>query len=110
MRISLTARLSALCFACLPLQTLGAVNFNPAISLSLMGHAYYDNRSNNGQEWLDQGVLLPMQGEGEYSTNSLNLDGSELTFSSNVDGYFKAFLAVTYEDEGIELEEAWLQS
>lgn len=110
MRISLTALLSALCLGCLPLKALSAIDFNPAISLSLMGHAYYDNRSNKSQEWLDQGVLFPLQGEGEYHTNSFNLDGSELTFSSNVDGYFKAFMAISYEAEDIHLEEAWLQS
>src|SRR5690554_7603664 len=41
-----------------------------------------DNRNNNGQEWLDQGQLFPMQNEGEYSNKSFNLDGSELSFSS----------------------------
>lgn len=110
MRISLPALASALCITCLPLQAISAVDFNPAISLSLMGHAYYDNRRNEGQEWLDQGALFPLQGEGEHSSNSFNLDGSELSFSSNVDGYFKAFMAISYEDEGIELEEAWMQS
>ena len=110
MRISLPALLSALFFTCLPLQAVSAVDFNPAISLALMGHAYYDNRNNNGQEWLDQGQLFPMQGEGEYSNKSFNLDGSELSFSSNVDGYFSAFMAISYEAEDIHLEEAWMQS
>lgn len=89
---------------------LGAADYNPAISVVLSGHAYYDNRDNNGAALLDQSATFPAQGEVETGQQAFNLDGSEIAFSSNVDAYFSVWLAATMEDGGMEVEEAWLQT
>lgn len=89
---------------------LGAANYNPAISVVLSGHSYYDNRDNQGAALLDRSSTFPAQGEVETDQQSFNLDGSEIAFSSNVDSYFSVWLAATMEDGGMEVEEAWLQT
>lgn len=88
----------------------GLSAYNPAISVILAGHAYYDNRDNEGPTILDRSSTFANEGDEDLDQQSFNLDGSELTFTSNVDPYFKAWLTATFEGGEVEVEEAWLQT
>ncbi len=88
----------------------GLAAYNPGISVVLMGHAYYDNRDGQAPQWIDQATAFPNQGETEFGDQGLSLDGSEITLASNVDPYFKVWLAATLEGGEAEVEEAWFQT
>src|SRR5690625_1431464 len=84
-------------------------DFNPAISLTLMGQAA-------GYHNIDE-LMLPgfqLGGEAGLPDSGFSLDHSELTLSANIDPYFfgqiTAALASHGEDTELELEEAFIET
>lgn len=98
---TLEARLAALEK---PAQT----RFNPDIALILSGG--YARLSQNPENWKLQG-FMPAGEETGPGARGFNLSESELTFSANVDHYFRGTLtfALTPENEA-EVEEAKLET
>ncbi|MDX1804428.1 MAG: hypothetical protein R3292_10115 [Alcanivorax sp.] len=86
--------------------------YNPAFALIFQGNAYYDNRNGEVPAMLDQhdNAFANMSGDSEGPQRGLNLDGTELEVTSNIDPYFDAWLAVTFENGKANVEEAWFRS
>lgn len=86
-----------------------ANSFNPAISMILSGG--YINTSQDPSDYAISGFARPPGAEQGPGSRSFTLGESELTFSANIDPYFRgaATLAVTPENE-VELEEAFVET
>jgi len=87
----------------------GANSFNPAISMILSGG--YINTSQDPSKYFISGFARSPEAEMGPGSRSFTLGESELTFSTNIDPYFRgvATLAVTPENE-VELEEAFVET
>ena len=79
---------------------------NPAISL-ILDTLYYN--SDLSQEELDSRTIPGFVGIPDESafTKGFNLRSAELSFFAPVDPYFNLYATIPFEDEGVELEEAY---
>lgn len=90
-------------------QTAAGAEFNPAISLTLMGQ--YSTRSGSDE------LELPgfqLGGEAGLADRGFSLDHSELTLSANIDPYFFGQMTIALDSHGdetsVELEEAFVET
>jgi hypothetical protein len=79
---------------------------NPSISLILDTLYYYSDRS---QEELDSRTIPGFVGIPDETAfkKGFNLRSAELSFFAPVDPYFNLYVTIPFEDEGVELEEAY---
>lgn len=100
----ITLAVAACCAA--PAWAAGSNSFNPDISLILQGR-YLDAKDIAGRHVTG---FLPA-GEHDHSGGrGFSLDYTELTFSANVDHYFRGYANFAIMDEKVEVEEAWFQT
>lgn len=89
-----------------PVWAAGSNSFNPDISLILQGRYL----SAKDLEERHISGFLPAGEHDHGSGRGFSLDHTELTFSANVDHYFRGYANFAVIDEKIEVEEAWFQT
>ncbi len=98
-----------------PTRALSA--FNPAVS-AIVDLYYYNEDSAEGLAHMKEemtgfaGHSHDDEDDHEHSSaeNGFNLNHIELTFSAEVDNYFKALANIAVSEDGAEIEEAWAQT
>lgn len=91
--------------------------FNPAMS-AIVDMFYYHENAAEGMNHLKEelpGFSGHAHGEDEHGhesgyENGFNLRHLELSFSAEVDSSFKALVIAAIEEEGAEIDEAWVQT
>jgi len=89
-----------------PVWAAGSNSFNPDISLILQGR--YLNAKDIAERHITG--FLPAGAHDHGSGRGFSLDHTELTFSANVDHYFRSFANFAVADGEIAVEEAWFQT
>ncbi|MDF7822864.1 hypothetical protein P4B35_02475 [Pontiellaceae bacterium B12227] len=97
-------------------STSGAMrSFNPAVS-AIVDMYYYHEGSEEGLSHMKE-EMAGFGGHGHDEEhehggkeNGFNLNHVELTFSAEVDNYFKALANVAVSEDGAEIEEAWAET
>ena len=79
--------------------------FNPDISLILQG-AYIDRAG--GSRPISG--FMPADGAYESVERGFTLDDSELVMSANVDPYLRGYLDLVFNNDQVDVEEAWFQT
>lgn len=82
--------------------------FNPALSVIAGGYYYHDGRGGDGADLLGRADGFPNSFESDKQ--GFNLGETELALSGSVDPYFDAWAILSVASEGIEVEEAYLQT
>lgn len=90
----------------------GAATFNPDVSL-ILGGRYVHADEEPGH--LEGFMAVAEDEEGGHAhahgvERGFSLDHTELTLSANVDPYFYGFANIAIAEDGVEVEEAWIQT
>lgn len=88
--------------------------FNPQISLILDGNFYHDSLDGDGSRLVGNAFQPSQPPETEHDhgglDNGFNFREAELAFSATVDPYFDAGAYFSFEESGVEIEEAWFET
>lgn len=86
-------------------QTTARASFNPDISLILQGR--YAQLEDIGERRLSG--FMPA-GHDHSAPRGFSLDHTELVMTASIDPYFRGYFNLALVDEGVEIEEAWVQT